>query len=275
MRIPFSHRIQARDGQSVHIGGLRGAIARRIAAALALIVCLAPAVSWSGAFDQAERYENGESVRRDYHRALALYCTAAAAGDARAYLAIAWLYMNGRGVARDDRTAIFWLRKAAAANVRQAVNLIHLMPQLPAAERGCTAPSPGASGFAPPSAYREAIDEAAKDAGISAKLLAAVVSVESGGDARAVSPRGAMGLTQLMPETAAHFHVEDAFDYRENLRGGAQYMRLLLTLYGNDVKLALGAYNAGAGSVAAHGGVPPYRETQAFVDRVMHLADLP
>src|SRR5204862_4074846 len=86
---------------------------------------------------------------------------------------------------------------------------------------------------------------------------------------RAISRRGAIGLMQLMPGTAAGLGVRDAFDPRQNVDAGARHLRDLLDRYANDVALALAAYNAGAQAVIEHGGVPPYPETRAFVARVL------
>ncbi len=97
----------------------------------------------------------------------------------------------------------------------------------------------------------------------------AVVSVESGFRPQAVSPKGAQGLMQLMPRTASSLGVADAFDPAQNLDGGTRHLGQLLTLYGGDLVRALAAYNAGEGAVVRHGGVPPYRETRAYVKKVL------
>jgi soluble lytic murein transglycosylase-like protein len=116
---------------------------------------------------------------------------------------------------------------------------------------------------------REIAAAAARRHGLDPELVVAVVSVESGFRPEAVSPKGAQGLMQLMPRTAASLGVEDAFDPAQNLDGGARHLGQLLTLYGGDVARALAAYNAGEGAVQRHGGVPPYRETRAYVKKVL------
>jgi soluble lytic murein transglycosylase-like protein len=116
---------------------------------------------------------------------------------------------------------------------------------------------------------REIAAAAARRHGLDPGLVIAVVSVESGFRPEAVSPKGAQGLMQLMPGTAASLGVEDAFDPAQNLDGGARHLGQLLTLYGGDVARALAAYNAGEGAVHRHGGVPPYRETRAYVKKVL------
>jgi hypothetical protein len=100
-------------------------------------------------------------------------------------------------------------------------------------------------------------------------LLASVVRAESGGQVRAVSRTGAQGLMQLMPGTASAMGVEDSFRPEQNISGGTAYLDMLLTRYHDNVALALAAYNAGPGAVDRYHGVPPYRETRAYVARVI------
>jgi len=101
-------------------------------------------------------------------------------------------------------------------------------------------------------------------------LLASVVKAESNGNTRAVSRAGAQGLMQLMPTTAAQLGVHDSFQPNENVRGGSAYLDALLTRYGNNLALALAAYNAGPEAVDRYRGIPPYRETRLYVARVIH-----
>jgi soluble lytic murein transglycosylase-like protein len=116
---------------------------------------------------------------------------------------------------------------------------------------------------------REAAAAAARRHGLDPELVIAVAAVESGFRPEAVSPKGAQGLMQLMPRTAEALGVENAFDPAQNLDGGARHLGQLLTLYGGDLAKALAAYNAGEGAVHRHGGVPPYRETRAYVRKVL------
>ncbi len=106
-------------------------------------------------------------------------------------------------------------------------------------------------------------------------LLSAVIRVESGFNPRAVSPKGARGLMQLMPETATMLGVRNAFDPRQNIDGGARHLRALLERFGFDVPLALAAYNAGEQAVLVYRGIPPYPETQEYVARVLQLVNGP
>lgn len=120
----------------------------------------------------------------------------------------------------------------------------------------------------PQTVYDTFIERVAREEGLSPDLIKAVALVESGFDPRAVSSKGAQGLMQLMPATAEHYGVSDAFDPLENLRAGARHLRSLVDEFGGDVTLALAAYNAGSGAVRRHGGVPAYRETVDYVNRV-------
>ncbi len=97
------------------------------------------------------------------------------------------------------------------------------------------------------------------------QLIHSVIKVESNYNPNAVSPKGALGLMQLIPATARRFGVSDVFNPVENIQGGARYLKYLLDLYNNDYRLALAAYNAGEGAVAKYGDVPPYAETQNYL----------
>ena len=115
------------------------------------------------------------------------------------------------------------------------------------------------------------IHAASREHGVSHELIRAIIQTESEFDRLAMSPRGACGLMQLMPRTARRFGVVDCFDARENILGGTRYLKLLLTRYDGRVALSIAAYNAGEGAVARHGGIPPYRQTRAYVRKVIAL----
>ncbi|MFC4727878.1 transglycosylase SLT domain-containing protein [Coralloluteibacterium thermophilus] len=122
-------------------------------------------------------------------------------------------------------------------------------------------------------AYAAEISSAAALYGVDEALVRAVIHAESAFNPNALSHKGAQGLMQLMPPTAARFGVTDAFSASENIRGGVQYLAWLLKRFNGDVRLATAGYNAGEGAVDRHGGVPPYAETQRYVERVAVLAE--
>jgi soluble lytic murein transglycosylase-like protein len=119
--------------------------------------------------------------------------------------------------------------------------------------------------------YDKHVEEAAAHHGVSSALVKAVIQVESEWDALAVSSKGARGLMQLMPFTAERFGVADSFDARQNIFGGVRYLRLLLDLFGDDVDLALAGYNAGENAVLRYGGIPPFKETRGYVQKIQAL----
>lgn len=133
------------------------------------------------------------------------------------------------------------------------------------------APSKASAAAVTPDAYRPLIRDAAERNGLAPALVESVIRVESNFQPRAVSPKGARGMMQLMPQTAAQLGVRDIFDVRENVEAGARHLRSLMDRYQGDLRLALAAYNAGVDAVARSRGVPPYAETQAYVTRILNL----
>ena len=120
--------------------------------------------------------------------------------------------------------------------------------------------------------YDSIIEKAALSAAVEPNLLRAVIVVESGFNSRAVSKRGAVGLMQLMPATATRFGVSNPYDPKQNVHAGARYLKFLIDRFGQDVRLALAAYNAGEEAVDRNGGrIPPFAETMAYVPRVMKI----
>ena len=116
--------------------------------------------------------------------------------------------------------------------------------------------------------WRSQLAAGAKRAQVPLPLMAAIVTIESGGNPKALSPAGAQGLAQLMPGTAARFGVTNSYDPTQNLKGAGAYLRFLMRRFRGDFVLVLAAYNAGEGAVDKFGGVPPYRETRNYVMRV-------
>jgi soluble lytic murein transglycosylase-like protein len=119
----------------------------------------------------------------------------------------------------------------------------------------------------------ESIRRAAAKYRLPVGLIQGVIQAESDFQVRAVSPAGAQGLMQLMPDTARELGVEDPFDIDQNIDGGSQYLRKMLDRFDGNLKLALAAYNAGPGTVAKYGGgVPPFAETRAYVEKVLRAS---
>jgi soluble lytic murein transglycosylase-like protein len=133
------------------------------------------------------------------------------------------------------------------------------------------APEPVSDGSydSPSKDLKEIISIASARSQIDADFIASVVRAESGNNPQAVSKKGAQGLMQLMPETAKSLGVTDSFDPADNIEGGVRYLRELLLSYDGDAVRALAAYNAGPQTVRKFGGVPPYRETRAYITRVI------
>ena len=126
--------------------------------------------------------------------------------------------------------------------------------------------------FEPPSIpepYRDLVTQTAARHGVDARVVSALIQVESAYLSRAVSPKGARGLMQLMPATGRQYGALDLFDPKVNLEAGIQHLKRLLTRY--DLPMALAAYNAGEAAVNRFGGIPPFRETQDYVTRILRL----
>lgn len=123
------------------------------------------------------------------------------------------------------------------------------------------------------SKYSKEINAAAEEFNLPPDLLAAVIGVESSGNPTAVSPKGAGGLMQLMPETATELGVTDVNDPAQNIKGGAKYIRQMMDRYGGDLRLAMAAYNAGPGAVDKYGGIPPFGETQNYIRKLEERLD--
>ena len=228
----------------------------------------------------ARRYENGEGVPADVDRAVRLYCKAAKQGHADAQYYLGRIYAQGRGVKRDDALAAAWFTRAATLNHPQSRNLLRLLRIKPKVSAACptsgsfaTSASRGDKSKPAPAHVENMVRTLAPEFRLDPALVLAVVQVESNFNATARSPKNALGLMQLIPETADRFGVHDVWDPEQNLRGGMAYLRWLLDHFEGDVELALAGYNAGEGAVQRHQGIPPFAETQAYVRRITGLID--
>lgn len=168
--------------------------------------------------------------------------------------------------ARSSRTSRRTATLAHGSATGQRRPVIHVMPNVRANAGGAT--SLGAFTTGNPTFDRYIAESGARNR-VDPTLLYAIMHQESAFRPRAISRVGASGLMQLMPGTARRFGVTNIFDPRQNIEGGARYMRFLLDFFGNDIVLALAGYNAGEGAVLRYGRrVPPYRETQEYVRRI-------
>lgn len=176
----------------------------------------------------------------------------------------------------DDPAAIHLSDRADGHAARLLLEEATSVEALPAAASRI-APARAAATQSDIADIADIVRHAAQANALDPNLLHAVIAAESGYAGRAVSPRGAQGLMQLMPATARGYGVTDPFDARQNVRAGALHLRRLLDQFDQDTVLALAAYNAGAAAVRRHGrGVPPFAETMAYVPRVLrHLAARP
>jgi soluble lytic murein transglycosylase-like protein len=120
-----------------------------------------------------------------------------------------------------------------------------------------------------PDQIQKIIEDAARSSGVSPQLVTAIIKVESNFNPRAVSSEGARGLMQLMPTTAEELGVRNSFDVRENINAGCRYLKDMLDRFGGNLQLAVAAFNAGPGAVEKYGKIPPYKETQNYVKKVL------
>ena len=226
----------------------------------------------SGHFERARAYELGRGVTKDHAQAYRLYCLAVRLdGEREAYYALGWMYFAGRGLPRDMDRAAFWLQQGAASGDKVAANLLRRLGEVtPRPDSDCPEPLTAATARDRDQVARW-VKLLAPEYDLDPRLVLALIDVESGFDPAARSPRGAVGLMQLMPATAKRFGVSNRLDPMQNLRGGMAYLRWLLDRFDGDLDLALAGYNAGEGAVDRHGGIPPYRETRAYVRRINRL----
>jgi TPR repeat protein len=220
------------------------------------------------------RYARGVGVAQDPQKAVRLFCKSARKGDTDAKFELGQMYAFGHGVKRDRDLASTWYYEAAKGESRKARTMLQILKLKGKPKRKASCPLGTGTGIAshPHPASGEIarmVRSMAPKYRLDPNLVLAVIETESGFNPRALSPKNAQGLMQLIPATATRFGVEDVWDPEQNLSGGMAYLRWLLDYFDGDIRLALAGYNAGEKAVELHGGIPPYAETEAYVERII------
>lgn len=224
---------------------------------------------------EAAQYEHGNGVARDPLKAVQLYCEASRLGDVIAQYNLGWIYANGRGIPRDDATAAWFFTMAAKQGDALSERMLRQVGEPPSKPPECLFDSEGqdivARAMPEQRKVMALVLKLAPEYGVYPRLAMAIIRAESNFNPVAVSPKNAQGLMQLIPETAERFNVRKPFDPEQNIRGGLAYLRWLLAYFKGDVTLVAAAYNAGEGTVNRYGGIPPYPETQGYVQRIREI----
>jgi len=276
---PFANRNRHRP-----IAGLAAPLA-----AIVLLSAVSPAPTfaaqetatetWRALREEALALEHGEGVPRNTEKAIALYCQGAKAGDPEARYNLGWMYMNGRGVPRNDGLAAYFFKLAADQGHEPSQKMLPFVGKPVTETPECLSEKIAFSDlndipewvFANEKQRRLAgiISRLAPEYGVSPQFAYAVARTESNLNPNALSPKNAQGLMQLIPDTSARFNVKKPFDPEQNVRGGLAYLRGLLAYFKGNVALVAAAYNAGEGAVNRHLGIPPYAETRNYVQRIL------
>lgn len=246
--------------------------------AACLVVASALSCAGAPAQDAVSVAETGPALMaRDGPQAVAALCRLARRGDAESQYQLAWLFAHGKGEARRDGWAAYLFFAAAGHGHADAKRMLESVtwPAAEVPECMLKADTPArvtevlsVTVKAPPHIER-LVQRLAPQFRVDPKFALTIIAVESNFDSYAVSRSAAMGLMQLIPQTAQRFGVRNAFDAQQNIRGGLAYLRWLLAYYEGDVRLVAAAYNAGEGAVDRHRGVPPFAETREYVKRVV------
>jgi soluble lytic murein transglycosylase-like protein len=242
---------------------------------------------------QAAQDEQNPDAYEGLWQAANRYCTASRLGNTEAQFRLGMLFAFGRGVPESQEMAASLFSLASAQGHAEAHSMLETIRMssevLPQCVMEAVAPprAPRPAPVAPtvvagidkhldslPKNRRWIVDLVGTQArwnSVDPRLILSIIAAESNFETNATSPKSAQGLMQLIPETAERFNVLNAYNATQNIRAGLSYVRWLLSYYQGDVKLALAAYNAGEGNVDKYKGVPPFKETRQYVQKVLAL----
>lgn len=227
------------------------------------------------AYGMALNFHSPIDGRPSNHRlAMLMYCRADTDGHADAAYAIGLMYAGGQGFKKNEARAHAWFVRATSLGHPEGKSMAKIFRVRGKRGRAVCPNGWGRSAQAKlyaPSEIRTMVEEMAPGFNLDPKLVLAVIQVESAYQTKAVSSANAQGLMQLIPATAERFGVRDAFNPKDNIRGGMTYLRWLLRKFEGDVTKTVAAYNAGENAVLRYGGVPPYRETRNYVRKIRRL----
>ncbi|HEU4709046.1 MAG TPA: transglycosylase SLT domain-containing protein [Methylophilaceae bacterium] len=243
--------------------------------------------------EKAIAFEHDERDWQGEWKAAGLYCEASRLGSAEAQYRLGMLYAFGKGVPKDRGLGASLFSVAASQGHYEAQKMLETInyttTQLPKCVQEAVLPEKGSYSFAAVGKGAGGIDHYIAQLPqnkrwivdlvgtlsewyqVDPKLVLSIITVESNFKLQAQSSKAAMGLMQLIPATADRFNVKNAFDATQNIKGGIAYLHWLLSYFRGDVPLAVAAYNAGERAVDRYKGIPPYRETRAYVQKVMGL----
>lgn len=236
------------------------------------------------ALEQGLAAEMGVGLRKNPRLAIALYCDAGVMGSAEGFFRVGRILAKGPVFVRNRTLANAYFALAARLGHRDAVDHYdNAIGSAPLGDECGNFDSSLALEHFDLDGYLSALSPAKRKIsalirrhaaryGIDVRIALAVALAESNLNAQAVSPKNAQGVMQLVPDTQERFGVKDAFDAEANIKGGLAYLRWLKARFGGDWELVAAAYNAGEGAVERHGGVPPFRQTQHYVQRVLFFA---
>ncbi|MCK5648110.1 MAG: transglycosylase SLT domain-containing protein [Gammaproteobacteria bacterium] len=224
----------------------------------------------------ATAYEHGEGITKNPEKAVKWYCKAAVKGSIDAQRNLAWMFLNARGIEKDEALAVRWFSAAAKSGDQYSRQMLSRLDEnLQTKKTVC---------IVLPTPYWETkkcskscqkvvkiVNDIAPGYNMEPRLVLALIQQESNFNIKARSHKGAIGLMQLMPGTAKRFGVKNIWTPEQNIKGGIHYLVWLLKRYQGNVALTLAGYNAGENAVERYKGIPPYKETQNYVKRIMKV----